>query len=273
MSLYFTDKKKHWPPPKAVQYLLAGIVLVSAIAILVGWLLFRFVYSEEVEQKPDTKPTPTSSTQIPNDLPDPAYCLFIINDMNFERFALVKFAPVENTVTVHAISSSLPISESETLAQMYRRTKEIHVTNALANHFRLPLKHYISLSISEFEALIAAWSGTLTIAPTEEISYVDENGVTVRIPAESSTIPPKKVTALLRYTQWKSEQSKTQLSAELAAAMLRYILSPHRDLNKCYFEIADHTNILIQHFNSFYKGLSHLATQDAIIQQKNLSVQ
>ena len=35
MPLTFVDKKKHWPPSKPVQYLLATLALLIAVAVLI----------------------------------------------------------------------------------------------------------------------------------------------------------------------------------------------------------------------------------------------
>ena len=268
MPLYFTDQKKRWPPSKPVQYFLAGMALVLAVGILIGWLLLRFVYTDDVQEPPKSTTT-TSATQIESELPDTGYCLFIVKDAGYEHFALIRFAPAQNAVTVQGIPSTLPISGTETVAQLYQRTKEANVTNAIATYYQLPLKHYISLSIQELESLVSRWTGSIQLTLAEEITYRDENGVTVRIPATASTLTPKQMAATLRYTQWKNDDSQSHLSAELTVALLRYVLNPNRDLNKCYMDIADNTSLLIQHFNAYYPGLAHLAAQDSntIIEQ------
>ena len=88
MPLYFTDKKKRWPPSKPVQYLLAGGALLLAVAILVGWLLLRFVYTDEPGANTPNATTTTSTQTI--ELPDNSYCLFIIEDACQAHGALYK---------------------------------------------------------------------------------------------------------------------------------------------------------------------------------------
>lgn len=264
MPLYFTDKKRHWPPPKPVQYLLAGLALALAVTILVGWLLLRFVY-DNTEQPPTTQ----STTEMQTDLPDNAYCLFIIEDQGYERFALVEFAPADNRITVEAIPSTLLLTEEETVAQMYQRTKAAHITGVIAERYQLPLEHYISLSIAEMEKLILAWGGSLRMAPPETVTYQDENGATVRLPAEMNAMTPKQIAAILRNTQWKSEESSTGLAADIAAALLNQILTPSRNLSQCFSDVSAHTSLKIHHFTNYQPALTHLASlNDGVIAQR-----
>lgn len=258
MPLYFTDKKRRWPPPKPVQYLLAGLALAVAVTVLVGWLLLRFVYGD-TEQPPKTDPTTTDS-QIQTDLPDTAYCLFIIEDEGYERFALVEFAPADNRITVEAIPASLSLTEGETVAQVYQRTKAAHITRAIAEHYQLPLEHYVSLSISEMEKLIMGWGGSLRMAPPEAVTYQDENGATVRLPAEVNAMTPKQIAAMLRNTHWVNEENGLGLAADIATALLNQILTPSRDLSRCFSDISSHTSLKIHHFTNYQLALSHLAS-------------
>ncbi len=259
MPLYFTDKKRHWPPPKPVQYLLAGLALVTAIAILVGWLLLRFVYTD-AEPSSTSKSTTTTATQIPVTLPDTAYCLFIIEDAGYERFALIEFAPAGNRITVDAIPASLQLNGNETLAQTYRRTKAAQVVRLIADHYQLPLEHYVSLSIAELEKLVMRWDGSLRMAPPEEMSYKDENGATVRLPAEVNAMTPKQIAAMLKNTDWKAENSGVGLAADLATALFNQILTPNRNLNQCFSDISSHTSWKIHHFTNYEKALTHFAS-------------
>lgn len=269
MPLYFTDKKRHWPPPKPVQYLLATLALIVAGTILVGWLLLRFVYTDD-EQTPTKSTTgTTTTTQVQSVFPDNAYCLFIIEDAGYEGFALIEFAPNDNRITVDAIPANLQLSENETIAQMYQRTKATQTTQAIAEHYQLPLEHYISLSIAEMEKLVMNWGGSLRMAPPEEISYKDENGATVHLPAEVNAMSPKQVTAILRNTNWRNEESGIVLAADLAAALLNQNLTDKRDLSRCFSDISSHTNLKIHGFTNYQKALNHLASlNDGAIAQR-----
>ena len=264
MPLYFTDKKKRWPPPKPVQYIAAIIALLAAVGVLTVWLLLRFVYADP---NSDTSSTPsktttgtTTTTQTQLDLPDNGYCLFIIEDTGYEGFAIIECAPTDNRIVIRPVSPTLLVNEHETVAQVYRRAKAAEVTKAIANHYQLPVDHYISLSISEIMSLITRWCGTLPMTPPEDITYRDENGATVRLPAVHNALTPKQVAEMLRYKQWNNAQSGENLTADLTAALINHILTPSQDLNKLYNDIADDSSIRIHHFNAFYKGLAHLAS-------------
>lgn len=269
MPLYFTDQKRRWPPPKPIQYVLAIITLALAVAVLVGWLLLRFVYTD-AEQGGGSSTTTTTGTSIAQtELPNTSYCLLIIEDAGHERFALMKIAPKENAITVDAISPSLPLNETETMAQLYRRTKASQLTQAVAAYYQLPLEHYVSLSIAELEKLIVTWGGSLRMAPAEEMSYRDENGAIVRLPAEINAMSPKQIAAMLRYNQWKDKQNHDGLAADVAVALFNQILTPNRDLNRCYSDLAANTSLRIHHFNALYEGLKHLASlNDGAIAQR-----
>ena len=256
MPLYFTDKKKRWPPPKPVQYVLAALALLTAVGILLMWLRF-FAPSSSTPDSDKSGTTTTSQTE--QELPKDGYCLLIIEDIGYERFALMKFAPTSERITVQPISPDLSISPTETVAQMYQRTKAAQVVRALATHYQLPLEHFVPLSTAELEALISDLGGSLHMAPPEAISYRDENGITVRLPAEKNAMTPKQITAMLRYTQWKNEQSHLQLTTNLTVALLNHILTPTRDLNQLFNKLAEYTSVRVHHFNKFRDGLAHLA--------------
>ena len=267
MPLYFTEKKKHWPPPKPVQYALAVIALLLAVGILTVWL--RVFKDSNTTPSSDT-PTTTTSSQIEKELPDKGYFLLIIEDAEYERFALIELAPNADSITDQPISPDMTLNDAETVVQMYRRTKAGQVTQALATHYQLPLEHYVSLTISEIETLVSRWGGSLTMTPPEEITYRDENGATVRLPAEANALTPKQIAAMLHHRQWDSEQNDLQLSADLTVAILNHLLTPNRDLNKIYNDIADHTSIRVHHFQAFYDGLLHLATNDGLLAQNGV---
>lgn len=260
MPLYFTDKKKRWPPSKPVQYLLAGGALLLAIVILVGWLLLRFVYTDEPGTNPSDTTTTTSIQAV--DLPDNSYCLFIIEDAGYERFAIIELAPAENRITVDAISATLQLSESESLAQMYQRTKATQVVRAVANHYHLPLEHYVSLSIAELEGLIRTWGGSLRMTPPEEMVYQDEKGKDRILYAESTSMTPQQIEAMLCNTEWKSEASNNGLAADIAAALFNQMLTPNRNLQQCFSDLSAHTSWKIHHFTNYQKALNHLANQN-----------
>lgn len=273
MPLYFTDKKKRWPPPKPVQYIAAVIALVTAVGILSTWLLLRFVYtSPDSDTSPTTGKTTTgitTTTQTQLDLPDNGYCLFIIEDTGYEGFAIIECAPTDNRIVVRPVSPTLPVNEHETVTEIYRRAKAAEVTKAIANHYQLPLDHYITLSISEVMSLITRWCGTLPMTPPEDISYRDENGAVVRLPATLNALTPKQVAEMLRHKQWKDAKNGENLTADLTTALINHILTPSQNLNQLYNDIADDSSIRIHHFNAFYKGLAHLASiNDGSIAQR-----
>lgn len=256
MPLYFTEKKKHWPPPKPVQYILAVVALLLAVGILMVWL--RVFKDSNVTPSSDPTTTTTSS-QIKKELPDNGYFLLIIEDAEYERFALIELSPNTDSITVQPISPTMSLNNNETVVQVYRRAKAGQVTQVLASHYQLPLEHYVSLTISELEALISRWGGSLTLTPPEEITYRDENGAAVRLPAEANALTPKQIAAMLHHRQWNNAQNDLQLSADLTVAILNHLLTSSRDLNKVYNAIADHTSIRVHHFQAFYDGLIHLA--------------
>ena len=261
MPLYFTDKKKRWPPSKPVQYILATIALLLAISLLVGWLLLRFVYTDEPGTKPSDTTTTTSSIQI--ELPDAAYCVFIIEDKGYERFALIKLEPANNRITVDAIPATLPINEQETLAKMYQRAKAAEIVRAISKHYQIPVEHYISLSIAELEKFILRWDGSLRMAPPEDMVYQDEKGKDRPLHAEITSMTPQQIEAMLKNTCWKNEASGVGLAADLAAALFNQMLTPNRDLQKCFSSISAHSNLKIHHFTTYRKALDHLANQNS----------
>ena len=256
MPLTFVDKKKHWPPPKFVQYILAVLALLVAIAVLVGWLYVRFIYTESAG--PDT---PDDPTQIEAELPDTSYCLIMIEDAGYERFALVKTDPVSSTVSVTAIAPSMN-TDNGTLASVLQKYGSTRAVQAVAATLDVPVTNFLSFSIADVQSLFTKLGENLQCALSEEVTYRDENGATVRLTADKRALTPKQITAVLRHTEWKTAENGVNVAADLTTALINQCLRPKRSL-KGYFALLSNTantNLRIDHYNAYLAGLEHLAS-------------
>lgn len=256
MSLTFVDKKKRWPPPKPVQYALAILALLLAVALLVGWLYVRFIYTP-----PAGTDTPDPSTPVETELPDISYCLVIIEDMGYERFALVKADPNGDSVSVTAISPTM-IADSGSLASILQKYGAARATQAVASALDVPVSNYLSFSIADVQNLFTKLGENLQCTLSEEVSYRDENGATVHLTAEKRALTPKQITAILRHTAWTVKENEINIAADLTASLINQCLRPKRSL-KGYFELLSNTantNLRIDHYNSYLIGLEHLAS-------------
>lgn len=271
MPLYFTDSHRRWPPSKPVQYILAALALLLALAILIGWLCSRFIFITPADDQEDDSSDLASAEELPNT----AYCLFIIEDAGCEQFALIRFAPKKGDVTVQPISPTMEVNDNDTMARLYQRAKAADLTKAVAAHYRLPVNHYISVSISELESLINAWCGSLRIPLPEDVSYRDENGTKVHLTTDHGTLSAKQIASVLRYTQWKDAKSGTNVAADITTAWMNHVLQPNRNLTRYYSQLADvgTTSLLIHHFNAYHNGLIHLASLNDghLVHRENVS--
>lgn len=256
MSLTFVDKKKHWPPSKPIQYLLALLALLIAVAVLIGWLYVRFIYTISASND-----DPKDNKQTGTELPDTAYCLIILEDIGYERFALVKADPVGETVLITGISPSLTTTNG-TLSAVLQKHGAARTAQAISSTLNIPVSNYLSFSIDDIQSLFTKLGENLQFTLSEEVTYRDENGATVRLAADKRALTPKQITAILRHTTWTNEESGINVAADLTAALINQCLRPKRSL-KGYFELLSntaYTNLRIDHYNSYLSGLEHLAS-------------
>ena len=254
MPLTFVDKKKRWPPPKPVQYILAILALLAAVAVLVGWLYIRFIYTEPSD-------TPDDTVQTETELPNPAYCLVIIEDVGYERFALIHADPKGEAVSVTALSPTLN-TDNGTLASVLQKYGAARTVQAVSETLDLPVANFLSFSIADVQNLFTKLGENLQCTLSEEIRYRDENGAIVRLTADKRTLTPKQIVAILRHTEWKSEENGVNIAADLTTALINQCLRPKRSL-KGYFALLSntaHTNLRIDHYNAYLSGWEHLAT-------------
>lgn len=259
MSLTFVDKKKRWPPSKPVQYVLAVLILLIAISLLVGWLYVRFIYTTPV----DTDTTDNASP-IETELPDASYCLIIIEDVGYERFALVKADPISESISVTPLPSSMTTSDG-TLAVVLQKNGAARVTQAVAAALDIPVFNFLSFSIADVQNLFTKLGENLQFTLSEEVVYRDENGATVHLTTDKRALTPKQITAILQHTEWSAEENNVNIAADLTAALINQCLLPTRSL-KSYFELLSNTantNLRIDHYNSYLAGLEHLASVNA----------
>lgn len=267
MPLYFTDKKRRWPPSKPTQYLIACALLVVGIIILISWLFVRFIYTEPVPADPSTD----STTVNVDDLPDDSYCLIIVEDVDYERFALVKASPKTTTITVSAISPSTETDEGFLYAVL-KKQGAARAAQVMAQKLGLSTLHYMSFSISDVETLFTRLGHNLQFTIPEEVNYQDENGATIRLKAETHKLTPTQIASLLRYTRWENKTHEVNLAADITAAVINQCLLPGKSLQG-YFELLSNTSVTdlrIDQFNAYLSGLQHLAnTNHGNIAQRN----
>ena len=266
MPLYFTDKKRHWPPPKPVQYILAITLLIIALLVLGGWLFIRFVYTA-----PQSEETPQDESVISqDDLPDFGNCLIIVEDAGAERFALVKTAPKDRQITVTALSPDTTTGDG-TLRDVLKKYGPSRAARSIADTLDIATIHYMSFSIADIETLFSRLGVNLQFSLPEEIAYDDENGATVHLEAEVRKLTPTQIASLFRYDQWEKESNRVNLAADVVTAAINELLLPGKSL-KGYFELLSNTSVTdlrIDQYNAYVIGWEYLASvnQGAVAQR------
>ena len=260
MTLYFTDKKRRWPPSKPAQYIAACALLLIGLIVLGAWLFIRFIYTE---------PTPADTTPNPsiidiNELPDPSYCLIVVEDHQHERFALVKSAPKDGVISVTALSPMMETNDGY-LYSLLQKHGPARTAQTVAKQLDLPALHYMAFSIEDVEILFTRLGESLQFTVPEEVTYTDENGATIRLNAESHKLTPTQIASLLRYTKWENNDHEYGLAADITAAVMNQCLRPNKSL-KGYFELLSNTSatdLRIDQFNAYRNGIEYLATINA----------
>ena len=270
MPLYFTDKKRRWPPSKPVQYILAVALLIIAVAVLVGWLFVRFIYAEP---QPDSTPTEDTADISKEDLPDAGYCLIIVEDTGCERFALVQSDPKNQKITVSALSPNTQTGEGE-LTELFKKRGPSHTAQVVAQTMNLSTVHYMSFSIADIETLFTRLGVNLQFTVPEDVTYKDTNGATVYLTAESRKLTPSQIASLLRYDQWENNENGDNLAADITTAVINECLRTGKSL-KGYFELLANTSatdLRIDQFNAYLIGWEYLASinQGTVAQRINI---
>lgn len=256
MPLYFTDKKRRWPPSKPTQYVLACALLVVGLIILGTWLFVRFIYTEPTHTDPSTDSTTVNVDELPND----SYCLIIVEDVGYERFALVKASPKNTSITVSALSPSLETDEGF-LYSVLKKHGPARAAQVIAQKLGLHELHYMAFSVNDVETLFTRLGHNLQFTIPEEVNYQDENGGTIRLKAETHNLTPTQIASLLRYTRWENKTHEENLAADITAAVINQCLLPGKSLQG-YFELLSNTSVTdlrIDQFNAYLSGLQHLA--------------
>lgn len=259
MSLQFRDKKKRWPPSKPVQYILSCLLVVVALAVLIGWLYIRFVYTEPTPE--NTSPDSTITGEV--ELGDASYCLVIVEDVGYERFALMKTVPQDTAISVTPLSPTFETKDG-VLYALLKKYGPAQTAQFVAQALDLPSLHYVSFSITDVENFFTRLGENLRFTIPEDISYKDENGATIRLKAEEHKLTPNQIAALLRYKQWESTANEIDLTARVVTALVNQCLRPDKSL-KGYFELLSNTavtDLRIDHFNAYRSSLEYLASKN-----------
>ena len=247
-------KKRRWPPSKPVQYVLSGIAAATAVALLIVWLTLGFGGSDDSTNVSDHADNHSVS------LPGTSYCLIILKDAGYERFALVETIPEREAITAVGISPSTEV-DGYTLAAILQKQGPAGAVKAVAKLTQLPVQHYISFSVATAEELFTKLGENLNFTLDENASYTDDNGATVNLEAGQLRLTPKHITALLQHQDWLNPARYDTMVAALTAATLNQHLKEGRAL-KGYFELITNTattDLRIDHFNAYIAGLEHLA--------------
>lgn len=260
MPLTFVDKKKRWPPSKPVQYILAGIALITALAILTAWLFLRFVYTDPTKDTDQNETIPPTK----DPLPGIAYCVIILEDNGIERFALIKADPAANTIHVSPITPSNEYNGAS-LSSVLRKNGPAQTVSAISSLLDVPVSHYFSLSTAKVLDLATDLGNNLPFDLPEDISYQDENAATVQLTTGQHSLTPKQIVAILRYTQWAESENYINVLANLTVSLINQYMVPDCSLSR-YFKLLSQTtatNIRIDHFNAYQYGLEHLAAANS----------
>ena len=270
MSLQFRDKKKRWPPSKPVQYIMAVSLLIVALVVLVGWLYIRFIYTEPT---PDHT-SPDSSIADVGELGETSYCLVIVEDAGYERFALVTTAPGDTSISVTPLSPTFETPDGA-LYSLLKKYGPAQTATLVAHTMGISDLHYMSFSITDVENFFTRLGENLSLTIPENVSYKDENGATIRLKSEEHKLTPPQIAALLRYKQWEDTGNETNLAAHIIAALVNQCLRTDKSL-KGYFELVSNsaiTDLRIDQFNAYRSSLEYLASKnDGTIAEVTISI-
>lgn len=247
-------KKRRWPPSKPVQYVLSGIAAATAVALLIVWLTIGFGEGQRSTNASDN--TDDSSVSLPGT----SYCLIILKDAGYERFALVETIPEREAITAVGISPSIKV-DGHTLATILQKQGPAGAIKAVAKLTQLPVQHYISFTIAAAEEFFTKLGENLDFTLGEKVSYTDNNGAKVHLEAGQLRLTPKHITALLQHQDWLNPARYDTIVAALTVATINQHLTEGHSL-KGYFELITNTaatDLRIDHFNVYLTGLEHLA--------------
>lgn len=256
MALYFT-KRRHWPPSRPVQFVLAFIALALAVAVLIAWLIIGYHRSAPTaipEQEPSS---PTEEIEVVTDI---GRCLVILDLEDTHHFLLVQTDPVKARISTVHIPANLVV-ENTTLGSTLKKHGSPQAVRAVAKALELPMTHYITLDTDGIENFVNQFENGITYTLPEAITYTDENGISARLTAAEHALTGSQVVGILRYDHWKKNSNRTAVATGLVCALLDQYLTDGFPLRSYFGLLANEavTDLRIDNFNAYHTALTHLA--------------
>lgn len=255
MALYFS-KRRHWPPSRPVQFILAFLALILAVVVLVAWLVIGY-HRNVPATIPEQEPSSTSQPEIVADI---ARCLVILDTGDDCRFLLVQSDPTKPQIVVMNIPNTLE-SKDSTLRTILKKRGSPQVVQAVATALDLPLTHYVTLNSSGIANFVNQFESGITYTLPEEITYTDENGTTARLTAKEHTLTGSQVNGILEYNNWKKKANKNTVATDLLSALINQYVTDGFPL-RSYFGLLSNdavTDLRIDNFNAYQSALQHIA--------------
>ena len=228
MALYF-NKRRRWPPSRPVQFILAFLALLLAIAVLVAWLIIGYHQNAPTPTEEPETMTP-SQTEIVTDI---GRCLIILDMDTTQHFLLVQTDPATPRVSVMRIPGNLKADEA-TLKSVFKKNGSPRAMQVVSETLNLPISHYLTLNAKGVENFVNQFENGVVYTLPEEISYTDENDIRIQLTAKEHTLTGGQVKEILRFTDWDKSSNQNKVVTDLVCALFNQYLSSDFPL-KSYF--------------------------------------
>lgn len=255
MPLYF-NKRRHWPPSRPIQFILAFLALLLAVVILVAWLMIGYHQSApKPEQEPDT-----SSTTQQETIMDIGRCLVILDVEEKQHFILVQTNPATPQVSIMHIPQNLAV-ENSTLKEVFKKHGSPRAVQVLSEALQLPVSHYLTLNGKGIENFVNQFENGIVYTLPEKISYTDENDIRIHLDAKEHTLTGGQVKEILRYDGWNKSTYRAKIAPELLCALINQYMREEFPL-RAYFGLLSNdavSDLRIDNFNAYHTALTQIA--------------
>ena len=255
MALYFKDRRR-WPPSRPVQFVLAFLALILAVAVLVAWLIVGYHQSVPT---PTEEPDSTSTSE-PEIITDVGRCLVILDMDTTQHFVLIQTNPATPQISVMHIPGNLK-AEDATLKEVFKKNGSPRAMQTVSEALDIPLSHYLTLNGKGLENFINQFENGIVYTLPEKIGYTDENDIHIQLAAKEHTLTGGQVKEVLRYNQWDKSSNQNKVTTDLICALFNQYLNSDFPL-KAYFGLLSNdavTDLRIDNFNSYHGALTQIA--------------
>lgn len=255
MPLYLNPQRK-WTGKRLLQLAIAILALVCAIAVMIGWMLIS-----HRQNNPPSDTSTNDSSQPTEPITTKNSSLVILDFTDNVRFMLVQSNAATQTVTTMAVPNTITDEDGTPLLTLLEKHGPMRVADTVSDMLELSVEHYVRWSAKGLQSFLEELHNGIVYAVPEDIQYIDENGISVRLSAGEQKLTGAQAAAVLQYTSWNNSTDRLNAAPQLFSAAINQYVTTTQSLDGLFAALADtaQTDLRIDNYNAFRPVLTHLA--------------